>query len=399
MPAPPKLPSWATGAASILEPSDGKKAQGWVPGEQPPASFFNYWQNLVGQWVADLSSRTAALEAAVMAPVLTALPASAAVAGLAGGYTALGAIGFDADDGRWIGGFTSAGSFFAAGGAINAPSDTRTGSTGLPLDTYGVTFVQTHWMAFGQPAGLLRVTDSSGTLTSSAITGTARVWMAAASDSVNTIVLSDTDSFYGRVPIGSTACTEVAGTGNFAGAMQRCIVWDGIRDRFVVVFGNGNTMISTDHGVTWSAAGAHGLTGGGLLSLAHCRESDLLAVCAKSAGALWTVRVSADGGTTWTDAGLTPAASANVWEVFDGFGALWVRGVDASLRWALEPSRWQAVSVPGGAHTTLARRGAFRGLCAPPNGAGVGRLIYVAADAKLRASGPIRAANSLVVDR
>jgi hypothetical protein len=50
MPKPSKLPTWATGAASILEPSDGKKAQGWVPGEQPPASFFNYWQNLVHLW-------------------------------------------------------------------------------------------------------------------------------------------------------------------------------------------------------------------------------------------------------------------------------------------------------------------------------------------------------------
>lgn len=399
MPAPPKLPTWATGAASILEPSDGKKAQGWVPGEQPPAAFFNYWQNLVGQWITDLSSRMSAMEASVMSPVLTALPASAAVAGLAGGYTALGAIGFDADDARWVGAFTNAGSFFAAGGAIAAPTDTRTGSTGVALDCYGVQFVQTHWLAYGMPSGPVRVLDSSGTLSTSATTGSARAWMSAASDAVNTILVSDTDSFYARVPIGGTTCTEVAGTGNFAGAMQRCILWDGIRDRFVIVFGNGNTMISTDHGVTWSSLGAHGLTGGGLLSLAHCRESDLLAVCAKSAGGLWTVRVSADGGTTWTDAGLTPAASANVWEVFDGFGALWVRGVDAALRWALEPSRWQAVSVPGGAHMTLPRRGAFRGLCMPPSSTGMGRLIYVAADNKLRASGPIRAANSLVVDR
>jgi hypothetical protein len=56
MPKPIKLPTWATGSTSILEPSDGKKAQGWVPGEQPPASIFNYWQNLVHEWITWLDA-------------------------------------------------------------------------------------------------------------------------------------------------------------------------------------------------------------------------------------------------------------------------------------------------------------------------------------------------------
>jgi len=51
MTKPIKLPTWATSSPNVVEPSDGKKAQGWVPGEQPPAAFFNYWQNLVHQWV------------------------------------------------------------------------------------------------------------------------------------------------------------------------------------------------------------------------------------------------------------------------------------------------------------------------------------------------------------
>jgi hypothetical protein len=51
MPKPSKLPTWATSSPNILEPSDGKKAQGWVPGEQPPASFFNYWQGLAYEWI------------------------------------------------------------------------------------------------------------------------------------------------------------------------------------------------------------------------------------------------------------------------------------------------------------------------------------------------------------
>jgi len=51
MTKPTKLPTWATSSPNILEPSDGKKAQGWVPGEQPPASFFNYWQGLAYEWI------------------------------------------------------------------------------------------------------------------------------------------------------------------------------------------------------------------------------------------------------------------------------------------------------------------------------------------------------------
>jgi hypothetical protein len=51
MTRPIKLPTWATSSPNILEPSDGKKAQGWVPGEQPPAAIFNYWQNLVHEWI------------------------------------------------------------------------------------------------------------------------------------------------------------------------------------------------------------------------------------------------------------------------------------------------------------------------------------------------------------
>jgi hypothetical protein len=51
MARPTKFPNWATSGTNIVEPPDGKKASGWIAGEQPPASYFNYWQNLVQQWV------------------------------------------------------------------------------------------------------------------------------------------------------------------------------------------------------------------------------------------------------------------------------------------------------------------------------------------------------------
>lgn len=60
---PTKLPTWATDIlADIVEPSDGEKELGWQSGDAPPASFFNYWQNLVYQHVAYLDGRDKGME-------------------------------------------------------------------------------------------------------------------------------------------------------------------------------------------------------------------------------------------------------------------------------------------------------------------------------------------------
>jgi hypothetical protein len=57
MPAPTKYPDWATDESNNVEPPDAKKAAGWVPGEEPPSSWFNWWKNLAGQWVRWLEER------------------------------------------------------------------------------------------------------------------------------------------------------------------------------------------------------------------------------------------------------------------------------------------------------------------------------------------------------
>lgn len=57
MPAPTKHPDWATDETNNVEPPDAKKAAGWVPAEQPPSSWFNWWKNLVGLWVRWLEER------------------------------------------------------------------------------------------------------------------------------------------------------------------------------------------------------------------------------------------------------------------------------------------------------------------------------------------------------
>lgn len=48
---PAKYPEWADGgSAVIIEPSDPKKALGWIV-EKPPYQFFNWWKNLTYQWI------------------------------------------------------------------------------------------------------------------------------------------------------------------------------------------------------------------------------------------------------------------------------------------------------------------------------------------------------------
>lgn len=58
MPAPDKYPDWATDDTNNVEPPDAKKAAGWVPSEEPPSSWFNWWENLVGLWVRWLEAVT-----------------------------------------------------------------------------------------------------------------------------------------------------------------------------------------------------------------------------------------------------------------------------------------------------------------------------------------------------
>jgi DNA-binding beta-propeller fold protein YncE len=58
MARPTKLPEWASGAsAEVTEPSEAKKDLGWVSGgEKPPHDVFNWWQELVYDWLSYIDS-------------------------------------------------------------------------------------------------------------------------------------------------------------------------------------------------------------------------------------------------------------------------------------------------------------------------------------------------------
>lgn len=49
------LPQWATGGA-VTEPGSGKKATGWVPGELPPAPYFNWLALTTYRWLSYLKN-------------------------------------------------------------------------------------------------------------------------------------------------------------------------------------------------------------------------------------------------------------------------------------------------------------------------------------------------------
>lgn len=58
-------PDWATdanysgGGPTKVAPSAGRVAQGWEVLQQPPAQFFNWWKNLVSQWIRHLKTELA----------------------------------------------------------------------------------------------------------------------------------------------------------------------------------------------------------------------------------------------------------------------------------------------------------------------------------------------------
>ena len=52
-PSTATLPRWATdGGANVVEPSSGKKDDGWTVNEKPPASYFNWLQKMAYTWLA-----------------------------------------------------------------------------------------------------------------------------------------------------------------------------------------------------------------------------------------------------------------------------------------------------------------------------------------------------------
>ncbi len=53
MARPTQFPEWASNGVNVVEPSEGKKDEGWLDGERPPAKWFNWLFKLINDWIAD----------------------------------------------------------------------------------------------------------------------------------------------------------------------------------------------------------------------------------------------------------------------------------------------------------------------------------------------------------
>lgn len=114
MARPASLPVWAT-AGDIAEPGSGKKALGWVTGEQPPAQYFNWYQNLTYLWIEALAEENDD------APYLAA---SNTFTGALNTFTGDVAVSDDitANDDIFAGGDIGAGGGVTAAGAVSGAS-------------------------------------------------------------------------------------------------------------------------------------------------------------------------------------------------------------------------------------------------------------------------------------
>lgn len=131
---PTKIPIWNTGGANNVEPSGAKKILGWLIGEDPASSFFNFLMKLTGDWLTWLDDRVA--DAGGVAPRigLRGIGSTGEAGGTGGDFAGNGA----AAGAAGTGGATSGPGVTGAGGAPNGKGGTFTGTgTGSGLDAIG----------------------------------------------------------------------------------------------------------------------------------------------------------------------------------------------------------------------------------------------------------------------
>jgi len=57
MAKPTDIPRWADVGGDIVNPPSAKKNTGWAISEKPPSQWFNWWQNVVGEWFKWIDAR------------------------------------------------------------------------------------------------------------------------------------------------------------------------------------------------------------------------------------------------------------------------------------------------------------------------------------------------------
>jgi len=150
---PATLPEWATsGSAAVLEPLLAEKQLGWVPGSRGPAQWFNWWMELVFEWMVWLEAfesdpHTWSALQTFNAGVLSVWSSGGATAALHGSNTSVGVGGFpgvlgESTNGVGVVGFGKLGGI---SGGLTAPTAGASAVSGVAgtSDTFAGSFENT----------------------------------------------------------------------------------------------------------------------------------------------------------------------------------------------------------------------------------------------------------------
>ena len=297
---PSALPEWATDGYNIVEPTSGRKAEGWLADTKPPAEYFNWWQNNVGAWTKYLTQlgawKAAVLSAANTWRHVATSGTTGSVAGYPTGAVAYAENGGDSLQGRLYAAANKGSTdefAFLAFGDDPSPAFAAAASGIMRGLCYG------HYTGEPTKPTLLQVGAASD-----------------ASTAAGGAIWADIDS--------ETMASNAVITLPANSACLNDACFDGTN--FIVVGeyydGTTNSQILTS---TWSVvSGAHRPTGFTKRTPAASYTGDMKCCCVGLACVLVggkgeAIQRSTDGGATWTSVNLYDADGSSGWEVLKLF--------------------------------------------------------------------------------
>jgi hypothetical protein len=268
---PTSTVSWG---GTAIEPSGGAKSAGFVPGDQPPAQWFNYFLQNFGSWVDYLDEQQAAQRRAMDA----LLDWTSLTTGVS---EVINSVAMDPDTGRCV----------------------AVGDNGTIL--------------FSQNMGLTWAAETPGSAFAGDIYDV--IW----SSTLSLWILVGEDEEIQTAPSVATTWTQRHTGGT---AELRLLAEGGGQ---VVTIGDSSVCYRSTNGTTWSAGGAHGVSGTATGLVYDSNSSKFVAVGDNNVAAKFST--SSTGG-TWT-AGSNPTGVSDFrYEslIFDATAGLLAEGREAS---------------------------------------------------------------------
>jgi hypothetical protein len=365
MPRPAKLPEWASSGVNVLEPGAGKKVAGWLNGEQPPASYFNWLAQLQYDWTKYIDRELAALDIRAKKQAIARMSTTAIDASFA--YS----MAIKPDTGRIVTiNYSSPNTVIRYGSILGGAWAAATSIAGF--------FNGVHWdgslfQLYG--ASIYWSADGISWTLGGSVSG---LWSMATSPGGVRVAVSA--SQIARSTNG-TSWTTAAAPAAFSGAVEPQVVWDATSARFVVPLTNGNTVYSSD-GLTWFNGAAHGLTPSGSYLDATYYERLGGVVMIGHNGVTTTLKYSLDGGQSWLASALVLPApgGAHLFSMGTALG-VWTVGAPMTIQMSallLDATDWSPVQIPSALirHAAIPERQSLQFLQAP--GVGVAGFLMSA---------------------